>query len=331
MCVGVAAVLAVGVLSAAEAWLTGAGTVTNDGGRPLKVLMVGNSFSESVLVELPKVAQATSNRLVLVNLMIGGCSLRRHWDNVVRSEADPKFHPYAIEVNWEGETKVAKTPLAKVAPYAHGSLQDVVRAGKWDLITVQQASSDSWKQETYQPYADNLIAKLRELAPQAEIRVHQTWAYNVQEGVDQKMMYEGLVQSYGELAASWGLSVIPVGAAVQHYRAELPVTFVKRMDAAAIKAVPTDVLPDTGGEPVGFFYWNTGRPWEKRDPKGDYRLRWDGCHLNPEGKYLQALVWYACLFGGDPREVTYAPEKLDPRRAAVMRECAASVTRGVRP
>lgn len=80
--------------------------------------MVGNSFSESVLVELPKVAQATSNRLVLVNLMIGGCSLRRHWDNVVRSEADPKVHPYTIEVNWEGETKVAKTPLAKVAPYA---------------------------------------------------------------------------------------------------------------------------------------------------------------------------------------------------------------------
>ena len=41
------------------------GAVTNDGGRPLKVLMVGNSFSESVLVELPKVAAATSNRLVL--------------------------------------------------------------------------------------------------------------------------------------------------------------------------------------------------------------------------------------------------------------------------
>lgn len=88
MCIGVVAALVGSVLTAAEARLTGSGTVTNDGGSPLKVLMVGNSFSESVLVELPKVAQATSNRLVLVNLMIGGCSLRRHWDNVVRSEDD---------------------------------------------------------------------------------------------------------------------------------------------------------------------------------------------------------------------------------------------------
>ena len=303
--------------------LTGSDAVTNDGGRPLKVLMVGNSFSESVLVELPNVVRATGNRLVLVNLMIGGCPLRRHWNNYLQSEADPKFRPYTVEVNWEGEKKVANTPLAKVAPYVHATLQDVVRAEKWDLITVQQASPDSWKQETYQPYADNLIAKLRELAPQAEIRVHQTWAYNVQEGIDQRMMYEGIVQSYGELAAAHGFAVIPVGEAIQRYRKELPVTFLKRLDAAAVKAVPTDVLPDTGGEPVGFFYWNTGRPWEKRDPKGDYRLRWDGCHLNPEGKYLQALVWYASVFGGDPRKVAYAPEKLDAHRAEVMRACAA--------
>lgn len=303
------------------------GAVTNDGGRLLKVLMVGNSFSESVLVELPKIAAATSNRLVLVNLMIGGCPLKRHWNNYLQSEADPKFRPYAVEVDWEGEKKVANTPLAKIAPCAHASLQDVVRAEKWDLITVQQASSDSWKLETYQPYADNLIAKLRELAPRAEMRVHQTWAYNVQEGIDQKMMYEGIVRSYGKLAEAHGFAVIPVGEAIQRYRAELPVTFIKRMDAADVKAVPTDVLPDIGGEPVGFFYWNTGRPWEKRDPKGDYRLRWDGCHLNPEGKYLQALVWYASVFGGDPRKVPYAPENLAPHRAAVMRECAAAVSR----
>lgn len=295
-------------------------------GRHLKkVLMIGNSFSESVLVELPKVALYVGERLVLVNLMIGGCSLRRHWENIEKSAVDPEFRPYAVEVNWEGETAVANTPLAKVAPHAHGSLQDIVKAGNWDLITVQQASSDSWKPETYQPYADNVIAQLRKLAPNAEIRVHQTWAYNAQETFDQMRMYNGLRAAYGDLAAKHGFRVIPVGEAIQTFRTELPVSF-RCLGKDEIAAVKTDVIPDMHGDPVGFFYWNTGRPWEQRDPKGDYRLRWDGCHLNSEGKYLQALVWYASLFGGDPRMVPYAPEKLDAHRAQVMRECAAKVT-----
>ena len=292
-----------------------------------KVLMVGNSFSESVLVELPNVVKSTGDRLVLVNLMIGGCPLERHWNNYLTSETNAAFRPYAIEINYEGEKKVAKTPLAKFAPYGHGSLQDWLKADKWDIVTVQQASPSSWKSETYQPYADNLIGVIRKLAPGAEIRVHQTWAYNRQGTSDQKRMYDGLKKAYGELAAKHGFKVIPTGDAVQLCRDALPVTF-ERLGKEEIAAVKTDVIPDMKGDPVGFFYWNTGRPWEKRDPKGDYRLRWDGCHLNPEGKYLQALVWYGCLFGGDPREVPYAPEKLDPHRAEVMRTCAASVTVG---
>lgn len=300
--------------------LSGAGA---DASAPAKkVLMVGNSFSESVLVELPNVVKSTGDRLVLVNLMIGGCPLKRHWNNYLVSETNATFRPYAIEISYEGEKKVSKTPLAKFATYGHGSLQDWLKAEKWDLVTVQQASPDSWKPETYQPYADNLIGVIRKLAPSAEIRVHETWAYNRQGTSDQMRMYDGLKRAYGELAAKHGLKIIPTGDAVQLYRDTLPVTF-ERLGKEEIAAVKTDVIPDMKGDPVGFFYWNTGRPWEKRDPKGDYRLRWDGCHLNPEGKYLQALVWYASVFGGDPRKVAYAPAKLDAHRAEVMRACAA--------
>ena len=314
-----------GAVLTAGCVLTGFGA---DGAAPVKkVLMVGNSFSESVLVELPNVVKSTGDRLVLVNLMIGGCPLERHWNNYLTSETNAAFRPYAIEINYEGEKKVAKTPLAKFAPYGHGSLQDWLKADKWDIVTVQQASPSSWKSETYQPYADNLIGVIRKLAPGAEIRVHQTWAYNRQGTLDQMRMYNGLKKAYGELAAKHGFKVIPTGDAVQLYRDVLPVTF-QRLGKEEIAAVKTDVIPDMKGDPVGFFYWNTGRPWEKRDPKGDYRLRWDGCHLNPEGKYLQALVWYASLFGGDPRKVTYAPAKLDAHRAEVMRACAARAVAG---
>ena len=78
--------------------------------------MIGNSFSESVLVELPNVVKSTGDRLVLVNLMIGGCRLKRHWDNYLTSETNAAFRPYAIEIDYEGEKKVEKTPLAKFAP-----------------------------------------------------------------------------------------------------------------------------------------------------------------------------------------------------------------------
>ena len=49
------------------------------GAEELKVLMIGNSFSQSVLRDLPNIVKASGkDKLKLAQAMIGGCSMQRH-------------------------------------------------------------------------------------------------------------------------------------------------------------------------------------------------------------------------------------------------------------
>ena len=88
-------------------------------------------------------------------------------------------------------------------------------------MTVQQASHFSWDPESYEPFGGSLVAKIRELAPQAKIFVQETWSYPPWDkrlkkfGFDQAEMYKRLHAAYAAFAAKHGLGVIPVGAAAE--------------------------------------------------------------------------------------------------------------------
>ena len=92
---------------------------------------------------------------------------------------------------------------------------------KWDVVTVQQASHLSWDKDTYHPWGDSLVAKIRELAPHAKIVVQETWSYPpwdrrlVKFGFDQVEMYVRLHDAYKDFAAKYGCDVIPVGTAAE--------------------------------------------------------------------------------------------------------------------
>ena len=63
--------------------------------RPLKVLMIGNSFTESVMREAPMLAKSSGLKLDIVQCGIGGCPFDRHWGNVEKS-GDKNFKPYGV-------------------------------------------------------------------------------------------------------------------------------------------------------------------------------------------------------------------------------------------
>ena len=67
--------------------------------KPLKVLMIGNSFSESVMRETPKLAAASGFVLDIAQAGIGGCPLDKHWANVEKS-ADADFRPYGFHYSY---------------------------------------------------------------------------------------------------------------------------------------------------------------------------------------------------------------------------------------
>ena len=48
-----------------------------------KVLAIGNSFSEDATHFLHQICESSGIENEVVNLYVGGCSLERHWRNVV--------------------------------------------------------------------------------------------------------------------------------------------------------------------------------------------------------------------------------------------------------
>jgi len=270
--------------------------------KTLKVLTVGNSFANSVFQELPAVAGSDpSCKLILKGANLGGCSLQRHWEEHLKSEKDPNYKAYQKKTM---------------------TLRELLANEKWDVVTIQQVSHLSWMPETYQPYADNLIKLIKEVAPSAEIVIQQTWSYNSgtpnflpAKNLNQTQMYEKLTESYIILSKKYNFRVIPSGLAVQLYRKAMG-DQLNKIDNAIQKTMKQPDLP-ANNDLVGNFSWS------KDKENGQPFLQTDWIHLNNDGKYLQALVWFGILFGKEPQKVTYVPKGMKPEKADLLKKCAA--------
>ncbi len=203
-----------------------------------------------------------------------------------------------------------------------GNVNTLLKNNQYDIITIQQGSPKSWNYKTYEPFADEVIAYIRKYQPKAEIVIQQTWAYRMDSprlkpnpkaswDFDQTGMYERIRESYGKLAEKYRFRVIPVGDAVQKYRKYTPVKF---QPAAGNFEYPKQ--PSNAGDAVGSAYW-------KKDPKtGKNSLRFDYIHLNSNGQYLQACVWFAFLYGEPVQKITYAPKAIGAEETALLKKCA---------
>ncbi len=277
--------------------------------KPLKVLMIGNSFSICVLKYMPQIAAELDLSLDLCSLYIGGCSLKRHAGNIKK----PDTTPYLVTWNYVSCAhdavpfmSVLKPKDGKKRDY-YGNIPAMLAADKWDIVTLQQASHESWRPESYEPYGTELLALIRTLAPQAKVYVQQTWSYTPWDkrlakwGIDQNVMFNNLEAAYTGFAMRHGLDQILTGKAVQRYRKELPVVYTKKSNDDDVCGTSKFVEKDGKWEPWG-----------------------DVFHFNDRGEFLQALVWTAKLFNADVTKSVFVPESLakQPDRAVLMRKIA---------
>ena len=194
----------------------------------------------------------------------------------------------------------------------NAKLTDTLKAAKWDVVTIQQASDKSWKPSSYEPWGDELIATIRRFAPQAKIVVQETWSYTPFDkrlaswkiGPDE--MYEKLSKAYRGFAKKRGLDVIPTGDAVQAWRRDLPVRYTDH---------------SFGGDVVG------GRNQKeedhfKRNPDMTWSPNSDVSHLNEKGECLQALVWAKCLLKADVDKFKDRPDCVTEQEDKLMHEIA---------
>ncbi len=125
----------------------------------MNILSIGNSFSKDAQRYLHGIAKADGVTLECFNLYIGGCSLEKHYRNMMGD-----FKAYTLEMNGQS------TGFSV-------SIKDALLNRAWDVVTVQQASHFSPFLDTYTPYIEKLAEYVRLYCPKASLVVHKTWAY----------------------------------------------------------------------------------------------------------------------------------------------------------
>ena len=274
--------------------------------KTVRLLTVGNSFSQNATRHLGALATNAGHVLIHQPIVVGGASLELHWGKTAAFEQDPQS-TNALYSNKQ-------------------SLKQMLGAQPWDFVTIQQASIKSHDVETYRPFAKQLHDYIKQHAPKSEVLMHQTWAYRVDdprfspttpkagEPATQAQMYEQLTRAYVTIAAELGIRRIPVGDAF--YLADTDPKWGYRPDAKYdFKDKSQTALPDqTHSLHVG---------WRKSKGKdGKEALGMDGHHANAAGEYLGGCVWFEILFGESVVGNAFVTPGLDKAHARFLQETA---------
>ena len=275
--------------------------------KQIKLLAIGNSFSGNTTKYLNDIVKSSGNcELVFGHAMIGGCPLERHWNLACKNDAnpeDPEGKPYSYKGKKLG-------------------LREMLMAEKWQYVTIQQYSLISYKVETYRPFAKNLYDYIKKYAPDAEVVVHQTWAYRsddkdlYKEGFNAVKMYQQLMEAYYTIAKELGCRVIPVGSAFQLAYESPEWEFKTDPDFDYANPKYPDLPKQLHSLNVGYSWKTTG---ETR------KLGVDTHHANSAGEYLGGCVWFEFLFREDARKIKFKPEKIPEDDAAFLRNIAHKV------
>ena len=229
--------------------------------RSLKILAIGNSFSvdamKNYLYDVLKSAEY--DQVILGNLYVGGCSIDTHWNYISSNSGSYEYHKNDDNGKW-------------VTTYGAKAM-DALQDENWDIITVQQVSSNSGMPETF-GNLQNLVNWVNQYKtnPSAKVLWHMTWAYQQDStheafpnyGSNQLQMYNAIVNTVQNTVLNIdGIDgVIPAGTAIQNLR--------------------QTSIGDT--------------------------LTADGYHLNDQhGDYTASLTWYAAITGESLDLVDYAP------------------------
>lgn len=283
-------------------------TQAQEAKRQIKLFLIGNSFSQDASAFLPQLAEEAGVELVIGRAELGGCSLARHWGIIEAFENNPD------------------DPKGK--SYKGKSLKELFLADTWDYVTIQQWSKHSTDVTTFRPYARNIYDYLKELQPDVEVLVHQTWAYrsdsrdwgrlNERESTrSEQEMYERSRESYQTIADELGVRILPVGDAF--WQAGKHPKFEFQPDPNFDYNEPAE-----GQFPNEKYSLHAGVKWTGPDGK---RYSFDSHHANTAGRFLGSLIWYGVLFGESPTKVKFVPEGISPEFARHLKKTAAKVVK----
>lgn len=182
-----------------------------------KILCIGNSFSQDASRLMGQVALATGAKAVrVVNLYIGGCSVRMHWVNARKDKPAYRFE------DCRGSSLLI-TP--------NFSISQALAADDWDWVCIQQGSSDGsfYSREESYDCLEKLVDYVRSrIKPEARIAFNLTWTgettYQHREmafyGFDRQRLFAEITRVTKDVVSPLVDKVCPIGTAIHNARAD---------------------------------------------------------------------------------------------------------------
>lgn len=177
----------------------------------MKILSIGNSYSQDAHKLLAPLAAAYGDDVKAVSLYLSSQPLEVHWNNYL---SGAEVYDYVVNGDFLGKAAFLPTLLAE----------------DWDIVTLQQVSQCSGHLDTYYPYITDLYNAIRQHRPNSKIYIHKTWAYEIDSthpgfanyDCDQKKMYAALDAAYAHVSKDLQCPLIRAGDAVQYIRENCP-------------------------------------------------------------------------------------------------------------
>ena len=240
----------------------------------MKILAIGNSFSQDATRYIREIAKSKGDSFKAINLYIGACPLRKHYLNALQNKEAYEIHYDGLETGF------------------YTSIQKALVSDRWDVVTLQQGSKNSFDYKNYEPYLDLLVKTVKTYSPEAKIYVHQTWSYEDGSSVMSELtpfkssaeMHESVRDCYDKMKAQINADgIILAGELVQ-------------------------MMLKSGINP----YLN------------------DGLHMSKGlGRYAVGLLWYATLTGKDILDVSFNhfDEDVNPEDILMVKQLVKQLTK----
>lgn len=181
----------------------------------LRILAIGNSFSEDALENyLYDLAKAENKQIIIGNMYIGGASIELHVNNAKANKAAYSYR----KVGLDGKKVTTKDV----------SILTAIQDEPWDYISLQQASPLSGQYDVIMKGLPTLIEYVnKNKAAQTKLVYHSTWAYqhdsnhkgfaNYQNS--QQQMYNQIIDVSRAMSKHKTFAfVTPAGTAIQNAR-----------------------------------------------------------------------------------------------------------------
>jgi len=175
----------------------------------VKVLMIGNSYAQDTMTYAHEIARADGVNLVCGVLYYGGCTVKKHVENI---KANTTVYKYFKNGGTDAESI---------------NFYDVLYDEEWDYITIQTGSGEQGQKHTFYPYLPWLIAHVEHLVPRAEIGLFQSWAVpSCYEGTNNsrlrayddnsEKMYAAILSTFADLQKENGVRFVVPSAEAFH-------------------------------------------------------------------------------------------------------------------